>query len=80
MIDHTGELQQYVREYGKLPRYAPVGCYSLHYYTADGGTICSACANNENGSLAYVPGGQSSFQCTNSGHWLRLMHTGKANL
>lgn len=40
------------RRDGKLPRYAWPGGYPLYYLCADGGELCSLCANKENGSEA----------------------------
>ena len=37
---------------GKLPAYAWPGGYPIVYIVADGGTLCPACANGENGSQA----------------------------
>lgn len=37
---------------GTLPAYAWPGGYPVTYLCADGGTLCPACANGENGSLA----------------------------
>lgn len=37
---------------GKYPAYAWPGGYPLLYICADGGVLCSACANGLNGSLA----------------------------
>lgn len=37
---------------GTLPAYAWPGGYQIVYYTADGGTLCPACANGQNGSEA----------------------------
>lgn len=37
---------------GELPAYAWPGGYPIIYLTADGGTLCPACANGENGSEA----------------------------
>lgn len=39
-------------ENGKLPAYAWPGGYPIFYLTADGGSLCAACANGENGSEA----------------------------
>lgn len=39
-------------EDGKFPAYAWPGGYQLIYYMADGGVLCPACANGENGSEA----------------------------
>lgn len=35
---------------GKLPAYAWPGGYPVTYLTADGETLCPACANGENGA------------------------------
>jgi hypothetical protein len=37
---------------GKLWAYTSLGSYPLVYTTADGGDLCPACANGENGSEA----------------------------
>lgn len=37
---------------GTLPGFTMPGCYPILYATADGGVLCPACANGENGSLA----------------------------
>lgn len=39
-------------ENGTLPAYAWPGGYPIYYLCADGGILCPACANGENGSLA----------------------------
>ena len=54
-------------ENGKLPYYAWPGDYPLLYYTVDGGTLCSACANGENGSLASE---LLDKDCPNDWQWL----------
>ncbi len=41
-------------EDGSLPAYAWPGGYPLYYICQDGGTLCPACANGGNGSLAYT--------------------------
>lgn len=35
---------------GKFPQYSSFGCYTILYHTADGGELCAACVNGENGS------------------------------
>jgi hypothetical protein len=42
-------------EDGKLPPYAWPGGYPILYITGDGGILCPACANGENGSEAANP-------------------------
>ena len=44
-----------VREHndGKLPHWAWPGGYQIIYLTQDGETLCSECANGENGSEAH---------------------------
>lgn len=42
----------YRYEDGKLPSYTDLGGYPVGYLCADGGTLCAACANGENGSEA----------------------------
>ena len=39
---------------GSLPFYAWPGGYPVLYLMEDGETLCPACANGENGSLAYA--------------------------
>ena len=39
-------------ESGKFDAYAWPGGYQIVYLTADGGTLCPACANGDNGSDA----------------------------
>jgi len=39
---------------GSLPAYAWPGGYPLYYICQDGGTLCPACANGGNGSIAYI--------------------------
>ena len=39
---------------GKLPAYAWPGGYPVLYILEDGGVLCPACANGENGSEAQV--------------------------
>lgn len=39
---------------GKLPAYAWPGGYPIIYICDDGGVLCPACANGENGSEAYT--------------------------
>jgi hypothetical protein len=46
---------------GKLPAFAWPGGAPLVYMTADGGELCPACANGENGSEAYTTGHEPSF-------------------
>lgn len=41
-------------ENGKLDTYAWPGGYPIFYLTEDCGTLCPACANGENDSLAYT--------------------------
>jgi hypothetical protein len=41
---------------GKLSAFAWPGGYPIYYTTRDGGTLCPACANGENGSDAALPG------------------------
>jgi hypothetical protein len=35
---------------GKFPQFSSVGCYTILYHCADGGELCAACVNGENGS------------------------------
>lgn len=42
----------YREEDGKLPTYAWPGGYPVAYLCEDGGELCAACANGENGSEA----------------------------
>ena len=37
-------------ETGKLPAFSSVGCYPIFYVAVDGGVMCPACSNGENGS------------------------------
>jgi hypothetical protein len=37
---------------GRLPSFTSVGSYTIVYYCADGGELCPACANGDNGSDA----------------------------
>ncbi len=37
---------------GRFYSFTSVGCYTLIYLCADGGTLCPACANGDNGSEA----------------------------
>jgi hypothetical protein len=37
---------------GRLYSFTSIGCYTLVYYVADGGCLCPACANGDNGSEA----------------------------
>lgn len=41
-------------EDGSLPAYAWPGGYPIFYVCQDGGTLCPACANGGNGSIAYI--------------------------
>lgn len=40
------------RSDGKLWSHTSIGSYPLVYFTENGGTLCPACANGENGSDA----------------------------
>ena len=46
------EIQKYREDNGTLPAYAWPGGYPIYYVLADGETLCPACANRENGSIA----------------------------
>jgi hypothetical protein len=35
---------------GKFPQFTSIGCYTILYRCADGGELCAACVNGENGS------------------------------
>ena len=41
-------------ENGKLDAYAWPGGYPIYYLCADNGILCPACANGENGSIAFT--------------------------
>ena len=47
-------LKNLLDDNGKLPTYAWPGGYPIEYVTADGGLLCPACANGENGSEATI--------------------------
>jgi hypothetical protein len=52
---------------GKLEAYAWPGGYPIVYYCEDGGSLCPACANNENGSIAYT--GDLPADCIEDKQW-----------
>jgi hypothetical protein len=48
------DLIRYREHSSELPYCAWPGGYTVVYVMEDGAVLCSKCANNENGSLAYV--------------------------
>jgi hypothetical protein len=55
---------------GKLWAFTSVGSYPIVYVTADGGHLCPACANGENGSEASETHEDKQWRLTMAGvHW-----------
>lgn len=55
---------------GTLPAYAWPGVYPLYYLTQDGGILCPACANRQNGSEASTePGDPQWFIVRQDVYW-----------
>jgi hypothetical protein len=55
---------------GQFPAYAWPGGYPLYYLTADGGELCPACANGDNGSMASTTTDDPQWQLIDGdAHW-----------